>query len=45
MANAFDKVTKCAFNGPETPHYVKFGGFRDNDPQFDIRAGSIKVPG
>lgn len=45
MASAFDKVTKCTFNGPEAPYYVKFGGFRDSDARYDIRSGSIKIPG
>ncbi|KAM6497399.1 hypothetical protein JOM56_007872 [Amanita muscaria] len=45
MASGFDRVTKCAFNGPNTPCYVKFGGLNYNDPEFDIRSGSIKITG
>jgi hypothetical protein len=45
MASTFDKVTKCTFNDPVAPYYVKFGGFRDNDARYDIRSGSIKIPG
>ncbi|KAM6497400.1 hypothetical protein JOM56_007873 [Amanita muscaria] len=45
MASAFDKVNKCTFNSPNTPCYVKFGGLKYNDPEFDIRSGSIKIVG
>ncbi|KIL60579.1 hypothetical protein M378DRAFT_83567 [Amanita muscaria Koide BX008] len=45
MSSAFDKVNKCTFNSPNHPCYVKFGGLNYNDPQFDIRSGSIKIVG
>ncbi|KAM6497433.1 hypothetical protein JOM56_007906 [Amanita muscaria] len=45
IASSFDKVTKCAFNGPNLPFYVKFGGLSCNDPKFDIRSGSVKIAG
>ncbi|KIL60615.1 hypothetical protein M378DRAFT_14065 [Amanita muscaria Koide BX008] len=45
MANAFDRVSKCTFEGPNTPCYVKFGGLNYNDAEFDIRSGSIKIAG
>ncbi|KAM6497412.1 hypothetical protein JOM56_007885 [Amanita muscaria] len=45
MANAFDRVSKCTFEGPNTPCYIKFGGLNYNDAEFDIRSGSIKIAG
>ncbi|KAM6497416.1 hypothetical protein JOM56_007889 [Amanita muscaria] len=45
MASTFDRVTKCTFDDPNTPCYVKFGGLSYNDKKFDIRSGSIKIPG
>ncbi|KAM6497434.1 hypothetical protein JOM56_007907 [Amanita muscaria] len=45
IASSFDRVTKCAFNGPNLPFYVRFRGLNYNDPKFDIRSGSIKIVG
>ncbi|KIL60617.1 hypothetical protein M378DRAFT_167980 [Amanita muscaria Koide BX008] len=45
MASTFDRVTKCTFDDPNTPCYVKFGGLSYNDRTFDIRSGSVKIPG
>jgi hypothetical protein len=45
MASGFDRITKCTFNSPNTPCYIKFGGLNYNDPKFDIRSGSIKIAG
>ncbi|KIL57674.1 hypothetical protein M378DRAFT_171507 [Amanita muscaria Koide BX008] len=45
MASAFDKVTKCTFKTPNTPSFVKFGGWRYHDPEFDIQCGSIRIIG
>ncbi|KAM6497401.1 hypothetical protein JOM56_007874 [Amanita muscaria] len=45
IASSFDRATKCTFNSPNKPFYVKFGGLNYNDPKFDIRSGSIKIVG
>ncbi|KIL56475.1 hypothetical protein M378DRAFT_89248, partial [Amanita muscaria Koide BX008] len=45
IASEFDRITKCTFNTPDTPSYVKFRGFNHNDPEFNIRSGRIKIIG
>ncbi|KAM6497431.1 hypothetical protein JOM56_007904 [Amanita muscaria] len=45
ITSEFDRITKCTFNTPDTPSYVKFRGFNHNDPEFDIRSGRIKIIG
>ncbi|KIL53921.1 hypothetical protein M378DRAFT_19391 [Amanita muscaria Koide BX008] len=45
LRNSKHGVTKCTFDDPNIPYFVKFGGLRDNDRKFDIRSGSIKIPG
>ncbi|KAM6497405.1 hypothetical protein JOM56_007878 [Amanita muscaria] len=45
MASSFDRATKCTFDSPNTPCYVKFRGLKYNDPEFDIRSGRIKITG
>ncbi|KAF8632108.1 hypothetical protein AX15_002039 [Amanita polypyramis BW_CC] len=44
MTRYFDKTTKPNFNGPSKPYFIRFGR-NENDPQFDIRSGSIKIDG
>ncbi|KIL54538.1 hypothetical protein M378DRAFT_92351 [Amanita muscaria Koide BX008] len=47
MARAFDKPegTKCIFDHPNKPYFVKFGGLRDKDSNYDIYGGRFKVEG
>ncbi|KIM58504.1 hypothetical protein SCLCIDRAFT_128105 [Scleroderma citrinum Foug A] len=45
MANIFDKTTKLRFRNAGDPQYIKFGTIRDKDPENDIRAGQLKIPG
>ncbi|KIL54718.1 hypothetical protein M378DRAFT_92022 [Amanita muscaria Koide BX008] len=45
ITSEFDRITKCTFNTPDTPSYVKFRGLKHNDPEFDIRSGRIKIIG
>ncbi|KAG8903284.1 hypothetical protein FRB99_003525 [Tulasnella sp. 403] len=41
---AFDKKTKCLFSGSENPVFVKIGGRKLVDEDFDISRGSLKLP-
>jgi len=45
MADIFDKTTKLRFRNAGDPQYIKFGTIRDKDPEHDIRAGQLKIPG
>ncbi|KAK2462911.1 hypothetical protein APHAL10511_005109 [Amanita phalloides] len=45
MIKFFDKKTKTSFKSPSKPSFIKFGRAGDNEPNFDIRAGSIKLTG
>jgi len=45
MTDCFDKTTKHRFTNPDEPSYIKFGSTRDKDPNFNIRAGQLKLPG
>ncbi|PFH48902.1 hypothetical protein AMATHDRAFT_64343 [Amanita thiersii Skay4041] len=45
MRSSFDKTTKISFKSTSKSYFVRFGGTRDNDPDFDIRAGSVKLSG
>ena len=44
MTRYFDKTTKPSFKGSSKPFFIRFGR-SENDPQFDIRTGSVKVNG
>jgi len=44
MSRYFDKTTKPSFKGSSKPYFVRFGR-SENDPQYDIRSGSIKLNG
>ena len=44
MTRYFDKTTKPSFKGSPKPSFIRFG-LRENDPQFDIRNGSVKIDG
>ena len=41
----FDKTTKLRFRNSDEPQYIKFGGTRDNDLNFNIRFGQLKLLG
>ncbi|KAK2462913.1 hypothetical protein APHAL10511_005111 [Amanita phalloides] len=45
MTKFFDKKTKTSFKSPSKPSFIKFGRASDNEPNCDIRAGSIKLTG
>jgi len=45
MTDVFDKTTKHRFRGFNEPCYIKFGTMRDKDPQYNIRAGQLKLQG
>ncbi|KAF8333721.1 hypothetical protein F5887DRAFT_893234 [Amanita rubescens] len=44
MTRYFDKTTKPSFKGLSKPYFIRFGR-SENDPEFDIRSGSIKLNG
>jgi hypothetical protein len=44
MARSFDRTTKPIYKGTSKPCFIKFGR-RENDPQFDIQTGSVKISG
>ncbi|KAF8805178.1 hypothetical protein BYT27DRAFT_7192849 [Phlegmacium glaucopus] len=41
----FDKTTKLRFRKAEEPQYVKFGSTKDNDENYNIRFGQLKLMG
>ena len=45
IVHCFDKTTKLRFRKAEEPQYVKFGSTRDNDEQYNIRFGQLKLLG
>ncbi|KAF8638101.1 hypothetical protein AX17_002441 [Amanita inopinata Kibby_2008] len=45
MTKFFDKTTKPSFKGSSKPYFIRFGRGNDNDPEVDIRSGSIKLVG
>jgi hypothetical protein len=45
IVECFDKTTKLRFRNSDELQYVKFGGARDNDPNFNIRFGQLKLLG
>ncbi|KAF8333722.1 hypothetical protein F5887DRAFT_1080066 [Amanita rubescens] len=44
MAKYFDKTTKPNYKGSSKPHFIRFGR-SENDLQFDIRNGNVKING
>ncbi|KAF8333713.1 hypothetical protein F5887DRAFT_1259717 [Amanita rubescens] len=44
MTRYFDKITKPGFRGPSRSYFIPFGR-NENDPEHDIRSGSIKLNG
>ncbi|KAF8632111.1 hypothetical protein AX15_002042 [Amanita polypyramis BW_CC] len=45
MTTYFDKVTRLSFKDPSMPYFIRFGRNTENDPEFDIRCGLIKIKG
>ena len=44
MTRYFDKTAKPSFKGSSRPCFIRFGR-SENDGQYDIRSGSIKLTG
>ncbi|KAK2464383.1 hypothetical protein APHAL10511_003530 [Amanita phalloides] len=44
MTKYFDKTTKPSFKGSPKPYFIRFGR-NENDPEFEIRSGSVKING
>jgi len=45
IVRCFDKTTKLRFRSTEDPQYIKFGSTRDNEVEFNIRFGQLKLQG
>jgi len=45
IVSCFDKTTKLRFRKAEEPQYIKFGSTRDNDENYNIRFGQLKLMG
>ncbi|TRM65694.1 hypothetical protein BD626DRAFT_566363 [Schizophyllum amplum] len=45
MAQVFDKQTKLTIKGAADAAVVKFGNFKDTDPDLNVRNGQLKIPG
>ncbi|KAF6763915.1 hypothetical protein DFP72DRAFT_800828 [Ephemerocybe angulata] len=45
IVSCFDKTTKVWFSDDKKTQYVRFGSTRDNDADFDIRFGQLKLEG
>ncbi|KAF8655087.1 hypothetical protein AX16_003251 [Volvariella volvacea WC 439] len=45
IARCFDKTTKLLFRDPNLPAFIKFGTLRDNDQNFNIRFGQLRLKG
>ncbi|CAA7263110.1 unnamed protein product [Cyclocybe aegerita] len=45
IAQCFDKTTKQRFKSNADAQYIKFGSTRDNDPQYNIRFGQLRLSG
>ncbi|KAG2006022.1 hypothetical protein CC2G_002380 [Coprinopsis cinerea AmutBmut pab1-1] len=45
IVECFDRTTKLRFRHGQEPQYIKFGSTRDNDPEFNIRIGQLKLQG
>ena len=44
MTRYFDQTTKPSFKGSVKPLFIRFGR-KENDPEFDIRSGGVKING
>ncbi|PPR01390.1 hypothetical protein CVT24_006228 [Panaeolus cyanescens] len=45
IMTCFDKTTKLRFRNTEEPCFIKFGSTRDNDEDYNIRYGQLKLKG
>ena len=45
IIECFDKTTKLRFRNSDEPQYIKFGGAKDNDKNYNIRFGQLKLLG
>ncbi|PFH47317.1 hypothetical protein AMATHDRAFT_6868 [Amanita thiersii Skay4041] len=45
MAKYFNRTTKPSFKGPSRNYFIKFGRTYDNDQNYGIKAGSLKMKG
>ena len=45
FAQKFDEGVKRLFSSDQATQYVKFGGPRDNDPGYGVRAGRLTLTG
>ncbi|PFH48910.1 hypothetical protein AMATHDRAFT_5379 [Amanita thiersii Skay4041] len=45
MVSRFNSYTKLRFSKPSGISYIMFGGSNDNDPNYGIKSGSIKLAG
>lgn len=45
IISCFDKTTKLRFRDAAEPQYVKFGSTRDNDADYNIRFGQLRLQG
>ena len=43
--SCFDKTTKIRFKDDKDPQYIKFGSTRDNDANYNVRFGQLKLNG
>ena len=45
IVSCFDKTTKIRFKDDKDPQYIKFGSTRDNDANYNVRFGQLKLSG
>lgn len=45
IVECFDKTTKPRFRASDTTQYIKFGSARDNDLDYNIRLGQLRLEG
>ena len=45
IVRCFDKTTKHRFKSADEPQFVKVGSTRDNDEDYNIRYGQLKMAG
>ncbi|KAI5991132.1 hypothetical protein EDD15DRAFT_2369021 [Pisolithus albus] len=45
MTDIFDKTTKLQFRNASEPQYINFGTMHDEDPEFNIHSGQLRLSG
>jgi len=45
FSERFDDGVKKVFSNDQAPQYVKFGSMRDNDLEYDVKAGRLTLTG